>query len=110
VEVSRIIEASQKERFVERFFTIEEKKIFDKKPSSIAGNFAVKEAVAKMFGTGFRGFNLKDIEVLRDEVGKPYVALYNNAEKIANELNIKKIHVSISDTDTYAIAYVIGEE
>jgi holo-[acyl-carrier protein] synthase len=109
VEVKRVLDAAKKVTFIEKFFTKEEQKIFDRKPSSIAGNFAVKEAVAKMFGTGFRGFALKDIEVLRDEEGKPYIVLYNNAEEISKEQNIKKIHVSISDTDTYAIAYVIGE-
>ena len=110
VEVDRVIEVSKRQRFVDKFFTIREKDIFDKKKASIAGNFAVKESVAKMFGTGFSKFSLKDIEVLRDELGKPYVELHNNAKKIANDLQIDTIHVSISDTDTYAIAYVIGEK
>ena len=34
-----------------------------------AGNFAVKEAVAKVFASGFRGFRPIDIEVLRDDLG-----------------------------------------
>ncbi len=32
-----------------------------------------------MFGTGFRTFMPGDIEVLRDELGKPYVRLYGGA-------------------------------
>ena len=110
VEISRVVEASEKNRFIEKFFTYNERKIFDKKRNSIAGNFAVKEAVAKMFGTGIRGFELRDVEVLRDELGKPYVVLHNKANAIATEMNINRIHVSISDTDKYAVAYVIGEE
>ena len=31
----------------------------------------------KAMGTGFRGFGLKDIEVIRDELGKPVVKLSN---------------------------------
>ena len=41
------------------------------KASVLAGDFAVKEAVAKVFGTGFRDFMPGDIEVLRDELGSP---------------------------------------
>ena len=77
--------------------------------SSVAGNFAVKESVAKMLGTGFVGISPKDIEVLRDDKGKPYVNMYNNAKKMAEEKGIDVIHVSISDNKECAIAYVIGE-
>ena len=97
------------EELLSKYFTNEESKLFMKKKSSIAGNFATKEAVSKVFGTGVRKFSLKDIEVLRDELGKPYVNLYNNARKIADDLKISTIHISISDTDKYAIAYAIGE-
>ena len=71
--------------------------------------FAVKEAVAKSFGTGFRGFWPGDIEVLRDELGKPYVILHGEAERIGKELRISRIHVSISNTKEYAVAYVTAE-
>lgn len=110
VEVERVLETSKRQTFVDKFFTEREKEIFNVKKASIAGNFAVKESVAKMFGTGFSKFALKDIEVLRDELGKPYVELHNNAKNIAEKLDIDIIHVSLSDTDSYAIAYVIGEK
>ena len=109
VEIDRIIKAPNIDKFIDKYFTNEESKLFMKKKSSIAGNFATKEAVSKVFGTGVRKFSLKDIEVLRDELGKPYVNLYNNARKIADDLKISTIHISISDTDKYAIAYAIGE-
>lgn len=75
----------------------------------LAGNFAVKEAVAKVFGTGFRTFGPREIEVLRDELGKPYVMLYGKAEETAKRLGIKKLFVSISNTAVYASAYAVGE-
>ena len=109
VEIDRILKVSNLDKFIQKYFTNEEAKLFSKKKSSIAGNFATKEAVSKVFGTGVRKFSLKDIEVLRDELGKPYVNLYNKAKEIADDLQISNIHISISDTDKYAIAYAIGE-
>jgi holo-[acyl-carrier protein] synthase len=47
--------------------------------------------------------------VLRDELGKPYVNLYNEAVKIASDNNIEMMHVSISNTKDYAVAYAVGE-
>ena len=58
------------------------------KVSRLAGDFAVKEAVSKVFGTGFRGFGLLDIEVLRDELGKPWVRLHGGAKKLADSPKI----------------------
>lgn len=52
------------------------------KVSRLAGDFAVKEAVSKVFGTGFRGFGLLDIEVLRDELGKPWVRLHGEQRNL----------------------------
>ena len=74
-----------------------------------AGNFAVKESVAKAFGTGFRTISPIDIEVLRDGSGKPYVVLHGTAKDLQEEKRIRQIHVSISNTKEYAIGYVIME-
>ena len=71
---------------------------------SIAGNFASKEAISKAIGTGIRGFKLKDIEILRDELGKPIVNTYNNLSEICIKYNIKEIKVSISHSKNYAVA------
>ena len=69
----------------------------------------LKEAVSKVFGTGFRGFGLLDIEVLRDELGKPWVRLHGGAKKLADSLKITRIHVSITNTGSLASAYAVGE-
>ena len=110
IEIDRVLKASENSRFLNKYFTEEEILIFQKKRKSIAGNFAVKESVAKMFGTGFNGFSLKDIEVLRDENGRPYVNLYNEARNIAKKQEIDVIHVSMSDNNSCSIAYVVGEK
>ena len=109
IEIDRIKRACQGEGFLERAFTKNE--IFEAKESVsfLAGCFAVKEAVAKSFGTGVSGFSLTDIEALRDSKGKPYVNLYNNAKKIFEALGGTNIQVSISDTKDIAVAFAIIE-
>lgn len=77
--------------------------------SRLAGTFAVKEAVSKALGTGFRSFGPREIEVLRDDLGKPFVRLHGGAKKLAEELAIQQIHVSITNTAEYAAAFAVGE-
>lgn len=109
VEIKRIEKAFLKKSFSEKYFTKKEIDTFGNNITSIAGNFSVKESVSKCFGTGFRGFEPIEIEVLRDEMGKPFVNLYNQAKKISEELGIKKIHVSITNTKEIAQAFVVCE-
>lgn len=109
VEVNRMEEAYNNSAFANKYFTDQEKSMIAGNFQRAAGNFAVKEAVSKVFGTGFRGFSPIDIEVLRDDLGKPYVNLYNKALLMANEMNIAKIHVAITNTKDYALSFVVGE-
>lgn len=110
IEIERVRKACQNRSFLTRYFTSKEQEKFNEKPISIAGNFCVKEAVAKALGTGFRDFLPGDIEVLRDELGKPYVNLLGNADKKANELGVRKIHASISNLKDLAMAFVVLED
>lgn len=109
IEVERIKKACQREAFLSRVYTEEERRQAGKNISRLAGNFAVKEAVSKVFGTGFRTFWPVEIEVLRDEFGKPYVKLYGEAKKLAASMGIKQIHVSITNTVSDAAAFAVGE-
>ena len=104
IEIERIKKACEKEAFLVRVYTEEERRQAGGKVSRLAGDFAVKEAVSKVFGTGFRGFGLLDIEVLRDEFGKPWVRLHGGAKKLADGLKITRIHVSITNTGSLASA------
>ncbi|NLZ81846.1 MAG: holo-ACP synthase [Clostridiales bacterium] len=109
IEIDRIKKACEKEAFLLRYYTEEELSSLEGNTIALVDNFAVKEAVSKVFGTGFSGFMPIDIEVLRDAKGKPYVQLYGGAQILANKLKIKKIHVSISNTKTHTTAIAIGE-
>ena len=76
----------------------------------IANNFACKEAFSKAVGLGFsKGITLKEIEVLRDAEGKPFFSLSGKTKVITENLGIKHLHVSISDTSELSSAFVIGE-
>lgn len=107
VEIKRFM--TLKEHFKDKFYTEREIEEAKGRASFFAENFSVKEAVSKSFGTGFRGFSGKDIEVLRDELGKPYVNLYGGAKKISESLGINEIFVSISDTDNLVMTMAVAE-
>ena len=110
IEIDRIAKAIENTNFCNRFFSDEENLYFIKKhnhPQTIAGNFAAKEAFSKALGTGFRNLSLKDISVLRDSLGKPYIRLTG---PLAETIDSEKIFVSISHSERYAVAYVIIEK
>lgn len=109
IEISRVKRAYENPSFREKYFTVLEQNVIGESFSRAAGNFAVKEAVSKVFGTGFSGFMPIDIEVLRDEKGKPFVTLYGGAKEIAEQMEVANLQVSISNTKEFAIAYAIGE-
>ena len=71
---------------------------------SYAVRFAAKEAVSKAVGTGIRGFSVLDIEILNDELGKPYVILHNKKKK---KMEGYAIQISLSHSREYAVSTVI---
>ena len=112
VEIDRMRKACEKEHFVSRTFTEAESRQAGGSASKLAGSFAVKEAVAKVFGTGFRTFMPGDIEVLRDELGKPYLGferLVKAEIEQFEKMGMEQIHVSISNTNGLAMAFAVGE-
>ena len=109
IEIERVGKACEKQAFLSRVYTEEECRKFGGNAAKLAGNFAVKEAVAKALGTGFRAFLPGDIEVLRDDKGKPFVNLLGGARDMAKELGIQTIHVSITNTKEYATAVAVAE-
>ena len=112
VEIYRIEEAINKnEKFLNRVFTEKEIDYFMSKNlniNTISGNFAAKEAVSKAIGTGIRNYNFKDIEILRDNQGKPFVNVANNLINIFEELKIKEVLISISHSKNYAVANAVA--
>ncbi|WP_348920867.1 holo-ACP synthase [Enterococcus rotai] len=106
VELSRIEKIIEnKTSFVQRVLTDNEYVLFQKLPHKrqiefLAGRFACKEAFSKAWGTGIGRVGLQDIEVLKEGNGAP---------KVTKSPHDGKVFVSISHTDTFAIAQIILE-
>jgi holo-[acyl-carrier protein] synthase len=105
VELDRIEKAYNRSRkFAERILTKGELAIFDTLSVSrqiefLAGRFAAKEAYSKAVGTGIgQGCELHQIEVLKDESGKP--VLYFEGEVVNG-------FISITHTRQVAAAQVV---
>jgi holo-[acyl-carrier protein] synthase len=110
LEISRIRKSALKPRFLSRVFGRQELALYRERgsPASfLAANFCAKEAFSKALGTGIRGFELKDVQLLRDELGKPYLALSGKAKELAKGLDFE---ASVSHTKEHAVAVVISNK
>ncbi len=101
------------ERFVSRVYTPREfaQAMARGNPARrLAMLFAAKEAVAKALGTGFRQqVAPRDIETIHAPSGKPEISLYRGAARVASDLRIRQVHLSLSDDDGIAMAFAIAE-
>lgn len=116
VEVARIgaMLDEHGERFLERCFTPGEReyaKDSKRYVEHLAARFAAKEAAMKALGTGLDGgITWHDVEVVRTPSGQPRLVLRAKAAEFASVLGAKRWWVSLSHTDTHAIASVIAED
>lgn len=116
VEIHRIRRSMKNPRFCKKILGPEEYMQLEKRgfpPQSVAVSFAAKEAFAKAMGTGVRGFQLQDVELLRNADGQPYFQLHHGALELAQKKNYK-LSVSATHTRVYAsvvvVAYMEGTE
>lgn len=76
-----------------------------------AARWAVKEAFLKAYGVEFIGnHRLPDIETVKNEHGNPDIKLHGEAAQGFRDKGFVTVHVSISHTDSHAMAYVIIEK
>lgn len=110
IEVARIEQAIARhgDRFHNRFFTIQEQLYCNGRTASLAGRFAVKEAVGKALGTGIGDVRWTDVEIVCDRNGRPELVLHNEARKLASSLGLHVWSISISHTDTHAIGFAVA--
>ena len=114
IKNKRIQSSIKSKIFLKRTFGDNElefsKKILNK-TNFFAKRFAAKEAFAKSLGTGFRNsLNFKDIEIINDNVGKPYYLRSKKIDQIIKKkFQVKKydLFLSISDEKDYSIAFTI---
>lgn len=115
VEVARIGALHQRggERFLARVFTPQERAycLASGRPAAaLAARFAAKEAVMKCLGTGWgQGVGFLQIEVERAVSGSPGIALHGAAAAHAARLGIRTLHLSLSHSETDAVAFAVAE-
>lgn len=110
ITIERVEKSIKRESFLKKVYGEKELSMFVTenkiKVDSLAANFAAKEAFSKALGTGIRGFNLNEVEILRDNLGKPYFEFSGKAKEIVENNNLI-CHVSLSHEKDKAIAFVI---
>jgi len=110
VEISRIKKSMLRKGFVDRVFGSAEKVYLGRNgmpAQSAAAAFCAKEAFGKALGCGISGFGMREVEVMHDELGKPYFKLSGRAKQLAD---IRKLNfeLSITHTKSYAMAVVVA--
>lgn len=111
IEIERIEKAISKEGFKAKVFTQREIENIVKRGNrteTYAGIFSAKEAISKAIGTGVREFSLTDLEILNDDLGKPYVIVSDKLNKIIQRKKENyQIEIAISHSKKYATAMAI---
>lgn len=111
IEIERIEKAISKEGFKDKIYTQRELENIKKRGNraeTYAGVFSAKEAISKAIGIGVREFSLTDLEILNDDLGKPYVVVSEKLDKIIkSKKEDYQIEISISHSKKYAIAMAI---
>jgi holo-[acyl-carrier protein] synthase len=110
IEIDRFISVYRRynQRLLRRLFTPTELAENGENMASLAARFAAKEAVSKAFGTGIGTISWQDIEILRGASGEPVLDLHGAAQKMAEEQNINTWSLSLSHTQSHAIAIVVA--
>jgi len=112
VEIERMREALRRRpRIKERLFSDEERAYCESRNRPdihYAMRFAAKEAVLKALGTGFSGVRFRDVEVVRDERGRPTPRLSGGAAQMAESAGVVEMHLSLSFTHTTAVASAVA--
>ena len=117
VRVDRLARVLERfgERFLQRVFTDREIAYCQSKAKQgvyqLAQRFAAKEAFSKALGVGLRegGIRWRDVEVLPDARGKPEIQVAGRAAQLCKELDIRGMHLSLTDEGNHAVAVVVLE-
>ena len=113
IEVARVKNALEKNELKTKAFSKREIEYCgkDKFAQSYAARAAAKEAFFKALGTGWRDkMNIYEVEILNDELGKPFIELSGETLKVFEQKGGGTIHVSLSHIKEHAVAFVIIEQ
>ena len=113
IEVERVRKAIEKDALKEKVFSKREIEYCaqEKFAQSYAARAAAKEAFFKALGTGWRDkMNINEVEILNNELGKPFIELSGETLKVFEQKGGGTIHVSLSHIKEHAVAVVIIEK
>ena len=110
IEIARIKQAIDRwgEKFLQRIYTEPELRQYRNKLPSLSARFAAKEAAIKILKAPGKTIGWKDIEILPDDKGKPWVRLYRKAQSRAESLGLGEIAISLSHSREYATACAVA--
>jgi holo-[acyl-carrier protein] synthase len=110
IEISRIEEGIARfgERFLNRFFTPEERADCADQPHRLAARLAGKEAVAKALGTGIGVVSWREIEIVSGDNNRPILRLHGEAVALSAALGLTEWDVSLTHTTTVASAVAVA--
>jgi holo-[acyl-carrier protein] synthase len=97
-----------RDRFLKRIFTSGERTFCRGRTARLAARFAAKEAAAKLLGTGIRGLNWQEIEIVSLTHGEPTLVLHDRAHARASALGLCHVALSLCHTRSIAAALVVG--
>jgi len=96
-------------RLVTRLFTAAERESAERRADAthmLAARFAVREATMKALGVGLGAFDFHDVWVRRAASGAPELMVSGRAAQLATDRGVNGWHLSLSHTDSVAIAVV----
>ncbi|CAM8645332.1 putative carbohydrate kinase [Acidimicrobiia bacterium] len=96
---------------IARLFTDAEREYSERRNDSVeryAVRFAAKEAVLKSMGVGMGAADWHDIEVARDDSGRPSLIIRGRAAQLASSLGIARWELTLTHSDLVAQAIVVA--
>jgi holo-[acyl-carrier protein] synthase len=115
VDLDRIKKMKSLSAFAEKILGAQELEEYAKlldgsKQFYLGKQFAGKEAFVKALGTGFKDpIFPKDIQILRNALGKPEILLSAATKSYVEDLGITKSHVSLADESNHLLAFAVLE-
>ena len=110
IEIDRVREAIKRHgiRFLNKVYTEIELSQTNQHPASLAARFAAKEAVSKALGCGIGPVSWREIEIRLYSAHRPKIYLSGSAAEYAANLGLDCWQVSLSHSQTSAVAFVIA--
>lgn len=113
VQITRMDRWVINDSLLERFFSLGEvaaiKQAGKKASESAAVRFASKEAFGKALGCGLSGFNLNEVSVVKNEMGRPSLELTGKALALFQASGADSLFLSLSHEKEVGAAVVVIE-